>query len=272
MLFYDGELDYLMIRLQERLHDLLIQYPGPRKQNTVKGIIGEKFVAYCIGHSLWRLGYCLDPSPHPRSYSLTRKFGCNATGHGGMDYLLNIVDGKGMNHRILIEVKNWKHYSYLPPTTFRKKILNRFRRVDANREYQWVLAMNTRNIPLIKARCTRNHIYILPIAHHITPEWMRNDNTVRDLFSSFLESFCTYITSTVPEDIYRYIIVENQGKDTTIGIIQDLFLGVPYDVIGMRYDVSIEYIMRLASDLRGKGVYLPDRREEEWVVQRVIQE
>ena len=272
MLFCDGELDYLMIRLREQLHDLLIQYPGPGKQNTVKGIIGEKFVAYCIGHSLWKLGYCLDPSLHPRSYSLTTKYGCNATGHGGMDFLLDIVDEKGLTHRILIEVKNWKHYSYLSRTTFRKKILNRFRRVDANREYQWVLAMNTRNIGLIKSRCSRYHIKILPIAHHITPEWMRNDNIIKDLFSSFIDAFCTYITNTILEDAYPYLVVENQGKDTTVGIIQDMVLGVSYDIITLRYGVSSEYVMRLASDLRNAGVYLPDRREEEWVVQRVIQE
>jgi hypothetical protein len=67
-------------------------------------------------------------------------------------------------------------------------------------------------------------------------------------------------------------MIEIRGKDTTIGIIQDLLLGVSYDVIILRYDVSIDYVMRLASDLRNAGVYLPDRREEEWVVQRVIQE
>jgi hypothetical protein len=92
------------------------------------------------------------------------------------------------------------------------------------------------------------------------------------LFSSFIDAFCTFITDIIPEEVYPYLVVENGGRDATVGIIQDLFLGVPYDVITIRYDVTSEYVMRLASELRGVGVYLPDRREEEWVVQRVIQE
>jgi hypothetical protein len=170
MRFVDSELDYLLIRLQSQLQDLFIKYPGANKQNTVKGILGEKFVRYSIGHGLWKLGYCLDPIPHPRSYSLALKHGCNETGHGGMDLLLKMVDGKGAIHRVLIEVKNWKHYGYITPETFKKKILGRFRRVDATREYPWVLTMNTRNIPLIESRCRRYHIHILPMVHHLTPE------------------------------------------------------------------------------------------------------
>jgi hypothetical protein len=110
------------------------------------------------------------------------------------------------------------------------------------------------------------------MTHHITQESIGNDDVLRELFSSFIDAFCTYITDAVPEDVYPYLAVENQGKDTTIGIIQDLFLGVPYDVITLRYDVSVDYVRRLASELRGAGAYLPDRREEGWVVQRAIQE
>jgi hypothetical protein len=272
MRFIDDELNYLIIRLRNQLHDLLIQYPGAGRQNTVKGILGEKFVRYCIGHGLWKLGYCLDPSPHPRSYSLTLKYGCNATGHGGMDILLTMVDEKGVTHRVLIEVKNWKRYRYIPPKTFRNKILCRFRRVDATREYSWVLAMNIRNMPLIESRCKRNHIHILPMVEHVTTESIGNDDVLLYLFRSFIDAFCTYITNAVPEDVYPYLVVENRRKDTTVGIIQDMFLGVLYDIITLRYDVSSEYVMRLASDIRGLGVYLPDRREEGWVVQRIIQE
>jgi hypothetical protein len=272
MRFTSDELNYLIEHLRNQSNDLLIRYPGDGRLNKVKGILGEKFVGYCIAHSMWKLGYCLDPTPHPRSYSLALKYGCNETGHGGMDILLRIVDKKGITHTVLIEVKNWKRYEYITPDTFRKKILHRFRRVDRSRNYPWVLAMNIRNIPLIESHCRRNHIHILPMAHHITPEWIINDNILRELFSSFIDAFCTYITDVVPEDAYPYLIVEKQGIDTTMGIIQDLLLGVPYYIITLRYGVVRGYIMRLASDLRNDGVYLPDRREEEWVVQRVIQE
>ncbi|MCU0851143.1 MAG: hypothetical protein MUC80_07745, partial [Candidatus Thermoplasmatota archaeon] len=90
MLFVDGELDYLLIRLRNQLRDLLIRYPGDGRLNKVKGVLGEKLVRYCIAHSMWKLGYCLDPTPHPRSYTLALKYGCNETGHGGMDILLTI--------------------------------------------------------------------------------------------------------------------------------------------------------------------------------------
>lgn len=272
MIFTNDELNYLIERLRNQLHDLLIRYPGAGKLNTVKGILGEKFLCYCIGHGLWKLGYCLDPTPHPRSYSLELKYGCNGTGHGGMDLLLKMVDGRGATHRVLIEVKNWKHYRYITPETFRTKILERFQRVDALHEYPWALAMNIRNKPLINSRCLWYHIHILPMAHHVTPESVGNDDILRELLSSFIDAFCTYITNAVPEDTYPYLVVENQGRDATMGIIQDLLLGVSYDVITIRYDVTSEYVMRLASELRGAGVYLPDRREEGWVVQRVIQE
>ncbi len=271
VIFINDELNYLMERLRNQLHDLLIRYPGDGKLNIVKGILGEKLLCYCIGHGLWKLGYCLDPMPHPRSYSLFLKYGCNGTGHGGMDILLIIVDEKGVIHRILIEVKNWKRYRYITPETFRTKILERFQRVDALNEYPWVLAINTRNKPLINFHCLWYNIHILPIAHHITPESIGDDDILRDLFSSFIDAFCAYITSIIPEDVYPYLLVENQGKDATIGIIQDLLLGVFYNVIIKRYDVSRDFVIRLASDLRSTGVYLPDRREKQWVVQRIIQ-
>jgi hypothetical protein len=259
-------------RLRNQLHYLLNKYPGAGKLSTVKGILGEKFLCYCVGHGLWKLGYCLDPIPHPRSYSLELKYGCNGTGHGGMDLLLKMVDRGGATHRVLIEVKNWKHYRYITPKTFRAKILERFQRVDAVHEYPWVLAMNTRNKHLINTRCLWYNIHILPIAHHITPESIGNDDVLRELFRSFIDAFCSFITDVVPEDVYPYLVVERQRMDTTMGIIRDLFLGVLYDIIAGRYGVSIDYVMRWASDIRGQGLYLPDRREEEWVVQRVIQE
>lgn len=106
MIFIDGEFDNLIIRLREQLQELLIEYPDAEDEDTVKGIIGEKFVGYCIGHSLWKLGYILHLSPYPRSYFLIRKYGRNADGHGGMDYLLTIVDEKEIRHKFLIEVKN----------------------------------------------------------------------------------------------------------------------------------------------------------------------
>jgi hypothetical protein len=272
VIFINDELNYLMVRLRNQHQDLLIRYPGAGKQNTVKGILGEKFVRYSISHGLWKLGYCLDPTPHPRSYSLELKYGCNGTGHGGMDLLLKMVDGRGATHRVLIEVKNWKHYRYITPETFRTKILERFQRVDALHEYPWALAMNIRNKSLINSRCLWYHIHILPMAHHVTPESVCNDDILRELFCSFIDAFCTFITTAVPEDAFPYLVVENQGKDRTMGIIQDLFLGVSYDIISLRYDVSGDYVMRLASNIRGLGIYLPDRRDEDWVVQRVIQE
>jgi len=273
MIFIDGEFDNLIIRLREQLEDLLVRFPDVKNEKDVEGEIGEKFVGYCIGHSLWKLGYTLDLKPYPRSYFLIQKYGRNADGHGGMDYLLTIVDEKEVKHRILIEVKNWAHYNYIPPEMFRNKILSRFTRVDSNREYPWVVTMNTRNIHLIESRCQRHNIHILPMEEHITPLYMDDDCVLIYLFRRFIDVFCTFITSTVPEDVYPYLIVENKGGERrTAGVLQDLMMGVSYDVIILRYGVSRKYIMRMASYIRSFGIPLPDRRNPKWQVQWEIQD
>lgn len=272
MIFIDGEFNNLMIRLREQLQELLIEYPNAKDEDTVKGIIGEKFVGYCIGHSLWKLGYCLELLPYPRSYFLTRKYGCNANGHGGMDYLLTIVDEKEIQHKFLIEVKNWGRYRQISRTLFIEAILNRFTRIDPNNEYPRVVTMNTRNVQLIELRCRRNNIQILPIAEHITPESIGNDDVLQYLFNSFIDAFCTFITTAVPEDAYPYLDVENRGVDRTAGIIQDILMGVSYEIIMLRYGVTRGYIMRLASYIRSFGISLPDRRFKDWKIQWEIQE
>lgn len=132
--------------------------------------------------------------------------------------------------------------------------------------------MNTRNIHLIESRCQWHNIQILPMAEHVTPESIGNDDVLRYLFSSFIDAFCTFITTAAPEDAYPYLDVENRGEDRTVGIIQDILMGVSYEVIRLRYDVSLGYIMRPASYIRSFHIPLPDRRNKDWKIQWEIQD
>jgi hypothetical protein len=285
--FKDNELNYLIKHLQNQSHDLLIRYPGDSQLNIVKGFLGEKFVGYCIGHGLWKLGYSLNLKPYPRSYYLIRKYGCDANGHGGVDYLLTLISGNERQYKFLFEVKNWAHYDSISSNLFSNAILKRFTRVDSNKQFSWVVTMNSRNVDIISSLCQRNNIHVLQLSHHITPSYisyspillqlfpsLANEKTMLTcMFSSFIDAFCNFITTMAPEEVYPYLVVENMGGiDNTKGIMQDIFMGVSYDVIMFRYGVSKQYIMRLASYIRSFGIPLADRRMKEWRVQWEIQE
>jgi hypothetical protein len=264
----EGEYLNLINRLQAQARELIDRYDN---RNTILGIIGEKFVGYCICHSLWKLGYILHFQPYPRSYYIIPRYRADENGIGGVDFLLTIIDDEENRHRLLIEAKNWSHYD-ISPHTFNTEILNRFTRVDENRECIWIVTMNNRNVQNINRLCLNYEIHILPIAEHISPEYVEDNNVLRTVFGSFINDFCTLITELVPENSYPYLIVEQNEQDRTGGVIQDLLMGVSYNVIEDRYNVSKGYIFRLASYIRSFNIRLPDRRNKDWRLVWEIQE
>ncbi len=259
----DAEYNSLIGRLRAYTEDLEVTYTAPSQRNTKLGNIGEKFVGYCICHSLWKLGYPIHFGGLPHSYHLLSKFGADDVGRGGVDFKLIISNLDEESYGLLIESKNWNHYS-ISNTEFNGQIRNRFTRLDDNNEYQWIVTMNTRNIDNIRTRCEDNNIHILPMRDQITPENISLDNIMRPLFSDFIDEFTTLIMTLAPEQSYPEIAVEDFGEDRTGLIIQDLLLGVPYPIIEQRYTRSRAYISGLASYIRSWNIPLPDRRRRDW--------
>lgn len=262
------EYNSLIGRLRERTQELVSRYDD---SNIILGNIGEKFVGYCICHSLWKLGYPISFHNRPHSYLLTPRFGANAEGIGGIDFRLTIVDLDERIYRFLIEAKNWGHYP-ITPTMFNTEILDRFTRLDTSRDYEWMITMNTRNIGNISSRCEEHDIHILPISHHITPEIIQDNTAMRSVFNTFIDSFTTQMMDLAPECAYPNIIIEENEENRTQYVIQDLLLTVPYPIIEHRYGVTRRYIIRLASDIRSFNYPLPDRRRRDWQLQWEIQE
>jgi hypothetical protein len=264
----DNEYNSLVGRLRERASELEDRY---NNRNTILGNIGEKFVGYCISHSLWKLGYPIHFHNHPHSYLLNPKFGANDEGVGGVDFELIIVNLDENRYMFLIESKNWAHYR-ITANMFRTQILERFTRLDGIGEYIRMITMNIRNIADIQARCNDNNIHILPIGHHVTLENLRDNTVMRAVFNDFIDNFIAQMRILAPEDAYPIVAIDESGRNRTQYVIRDLLLAVPYTIIEQRYRVSRRYIIRLASYIRSFNIPLPDRRRRDWRLQWEIQE
>ena len=266
----DNEYNSLIGRLRERTQEYVDRYGV--SGNTTLGNIGEKFVGYCICHSLWRLGYTISFHNRPHSYLLTLKYGANEEGVGGIDFKLVIVNLDERRYRFLIETKNWGDHYPITADMFSTEILDRFTRIDTNREYVWVITMNTRNIEGIQPRCENNNIHILPIEHQITPDNISDNAIMRPVFNNFIENFIAQMMTLAPESSYPDITIDESRRNRTQYVMRDLFLNVPYPIIQHRYEVSRRYIIRLATYIRSFHYPLPDRRRKNWRLQWEIQD
>jgi hypothetical protein len=269
MIILESEYNSLISRLQERTREIDSNYDD---RNTILGNIGEKFVGYCICHSLWKLGYELSYQYPPCSYKIIPRYGANEDGIGGIDFHLEITNSNECRYCFLIEAKNWSHY-VITPDMFNSQILNRFTRVDNDRQCTWMITMNRRNIESIHTRCQENNIHIIPITEHITPPYVENESTIKMVIAEFINSFCTLITELASQSSYPYLKVERtDNKPKWNMIFQDLLMGVPYSVIESRYDTTRSYISRCSSELRRWIRDLPDRRNRDWRLLWEIQE
>jgi len=257
----DEEYSSIIGRLRVYAKDLVETYDD---RNTIVGNIGEKFVGYCIFHALWRLGYPINFKNLPHSYKLEAKFGADDQGRGGVDFKLDIVDLDENKYHFLIESKNWKQYPSVSNNWFEKNILNRFTRVENNKEYHWIITMNVNNFEDIFSRCIEHKIRILPINYQITPDNIQSDVIMRSLISNFIDSLTLIIKQLAPDRSYPKIPTGGYGVNRAQYITQDLLLGVPTHIIEQRYKRSRTYISRLASYIRSWNIPLPDKRKKDW--------
>lgn len=154
---------------------------------------------------------------------------------------------------------------------FNTEILQRYLDVDVVHHDHWIVTMNRRKIHFITENCRVNNIYILPLSHHITPQQMAHHNILKDAYQSFIDEFERLIKELAPEDAYpdMYLLMQNMKRSSKV--MQDILMGVSYQVIRNRYDVSINYIYKLASFINQFGNILPDRRNPDWQEQWEIQ-
>jgi hypothetical protein len=194
---------------------------------------------------------------------LIPKFGADEEGRGGIDFKLVVVNREEQIYTFLIECKYWANYN-ITPDIFQTQILDRFKFLDENREYHWIVTMNSRNIRYIENPCGQNNIHIFPLSEQITCEYVDEINNIKRVFGEVIDAFCSYITDIAPERAYPYMKFEYQGQNRYEGVIRDLFMGVSYDIIERRYNVAKGYISKLASYVRSFNISLPDRRRKDW--------
>ncbi|MDD3492900.1 MAG: hypothetical protein PHZ19_05340 [Candidatus Thermoplasmatota archaeon] len=163
-------------------------------RNKALGIIGQRFVADGIKHTLWHKGYALNPQLSERSYDLIPQFHADENNVGGIDYYLKLRDRQ--IYRCYIEVKNWAHYKNISDDMFTTEILLRFTKHDPLRRRIWIVTMNRRNIRCILKRCQDNHIYILPLSEHITPTSYTSAQVLQDAMSDFVGE-CSKLIDTI---------------------------------------------------------------------------
>lgn len=259
MYLADAEYNALINKLMSVATDLSDLNIG---HNNLSGSIGEKFVGYCTTHVLWKLHYCMQFTYMPRSYFVIPHFNADRDGIHGIDYVFEITDDNENISRVYLEVNNWDHYA-IPPDMFHTEILQRYLDADPNHEGHWIVTMYTRNIDDIQGRCEEYNIHILPITHHITMENLAQYNLIRNVISNFIDAFDELIRELVPERSYPDPRSMYNPDDRTGGVIQDIMMGVSYNVIENRYNVSRGYVKRLALYIRSFGIRLPDRRRND---------
>jgi hypothetical protein len=269
----DEEYNSLIGRLRAYIEDLIETYPETDQEDFIKGNIGEKFVGYCVCHTLWRLGYPIKFNNQPRSYKLEAKFGADENGRGGVDLKLTIVDSSERTIKFLIEIKNWDYYSNTTflITTYNSQAVSRFPELDVGNEYHWITTMNIRNVDRIRTISEENNIHILPIMELIIPDNVIDDDVMRPVFSNFIDSFDNLMRTLAPEDSYPPVDIGDYGDRRDDYIIQDLLLGVPYSIMVNRYERSLKYIYRIAHYVNG-FTPLIDRRKKDWRKIRELQE
>jgi hypothetical protein len=138
-----------------------------KQENYITGIIGEEHFPSNCRASLRELDLKETQKLSYNTFCLQSK-----KKQGGADFYLRVNYG-GEIYRLLIEVKSWKKLAYCTDKMFRGKILDRYTSVDPEHLYCWVLAINKRNIPVLKEICDRYHIHILPMNEHYTRPFLR---------------------------------------------------------------------------------------------------
>lgn len=258
-------------------------------RNNKLGKIGETFVKDGIKRTLWDKGFCVGIIGNNK-FSIKEQYKVGEKGTGGIDFYLKFRVN-GVKYKCFIEVKNWMKMRYITPDTFKEHILNRFEKHDKKNKRYRIVVINKRNIHLISMECKQNNINLIPLEEHIT-SGMLNIIRLKDIMEHFVDDFSILIDDIttgriqisvnpfmkwlrmkilqIQNKIYRIINVFREEKEVkkefnkTEKIKDGIRKGLPYPYIANKYDTSVSYVKKVASNMRKNGEIIMDRRTNEW--------
>jgi len=140
-----------------------------RDTNNIKGGLGEVYVYSNITYTLRSMGYTFSYKKSPMTYYMKKQYRVKGK---GIDIYLRMVNRNNNVSRIMLEVSNWKKMHSINNYIYNKRILNKFKKWDKEWNCYHLLAINKRNVKIIKGRCRRDGILILELPEHITPEFL----------------------------------------------------------------------------------------------------
>jgi hypothetical protein len=175
----EGELSFLnsyllsdsqFWRINGELYRKLLKAGARYKKdsNMQKATYGEVDVPYQIAQQLRNKGFRYDRATKPLVYRYRLQY----PQHNDIDMYLRLTDENCKVYRCYINIYNWAKYHNINPFIFENRILKTFNRIDPDKQFIHIIAMNHRNIPLIADRCREHNILILPLNEHITLDFL----------------------------------------------------------------------------------------------------
>ena len=161
-----GSMEWLVdLTLYNKLMKVISRYSNPE---NCKGMLGETYFNYCITQQLRERGLKFNLKSTPNSYRGFPQY----PRAKGIDLYLRIVDKDNKVYRCFIEVSNWAKYHTINDYIFHNRIANKYDKWDKLDRNIHILAINHRNVKLIKDRCNEKNILIIPMREHITPDFL----------------------------------------------------------------------------------------------------
>jgi len=142
-----------------------------KDSNNQKGKLGEIYVKDNLRYQFRELGFKQSYKVTPMSYYMKYQYRHKKK---GIDIYLRIVDENSNIYKVMIEVCNWMKMHSINNYILNNRILDKFKKFDRlNRNYH-MIAINQRNVRLIKNRCDNANALILPLREHITSELIQH--------------------------------------------------------------------------------------------------
>jgi hypothetical protein len=242
------EIDAVVEVLKDELTD--IWNDDEKDEKSRLGDIGESFVKVAIKQSMFDKGYN-NREKGKGTFRVYKQVNADNGGRGGIDFVVEYTDNKGVTSECLVEVKNWDNYS-ISKKTYETEIKDRFSIVDPLNNKNRAVAIpkhHTTNIN-IKDECPKDKITVISMDQQITQATI-NRNEIKTTFKNFKKEIDKCTDDFIP-DI---------KKGNTNSIKDDILQCKDYEVLSRKWDVTIEHLRNVASKQD-----VPDRRRKSWKV------
>jgi hypothetical protein len=164
-------------RVYKKWHRVYWKY---KSRNNALRILGEWYVADNLNWQFRRHGLHQSFKKMPNSYYMKyqydpvldkKRIPTGTTKNRGLDIYARLVDSDNTVYNVGIEVYNWRgKYHSINDYIYNTRIKDKFTQYDKANRMLHVICMNKRNIPIIRERCKRDNISIIPLMENVTPE------------------------------------------------------------------------------------------------------